>query len=85
MDGRFNAHGKRSWSVCAEHVGKKGSARRNGFCQAGNVISRASRAVSPMLEQVSGEVEVQEIEERTSDDEEEDHSVLHGIDDESQI
>ena len=69
--------------MCAEHVGKKTwSARRNGFCQAGNVISRAS---SPMHEQVSDEEDVQEIKERTSDDEEEDHCVLHGIDDESEM
>ena len=39
---------------------KKVSARRN----ASNVTSRASRSVSPMLEQVSDEEDVQEIEER---------------------
>ena len=39
-----------------------------------------ARASSPMHEQVSDEQDVQEIEERTSDDEEEDHDVLHGID-----
>ena len=33
-----------------------------------------------MLEQVSGEEEVEESEERTSDDEEQDNCVLHGID-----
>ena len=44
---------------------KKWSARRNGFGQAVNVILRASRAVSPMLEQVSGEEEVEESEEST--------------------
>ena len=49
------------------------------------MISRASRAVSPLLEQVSDEEEVQEIEESPSDDEEQDHCVLHGIDDESEI
>ena len=49
------------------------------------MISRASRAVSPMLEQVLGEEEVEESEERTSDDEEQDHWLLHGIDDESEI
>ena len=38
-----------------------------------------------MLEQVSDEEEAQEIEESTSDDEEQDHCVLHGIDDESEI
>ena len=38
-----------------------------------------------MLLQVSDEEEVQEIEESTSDDEEQDHCVLHGIDDESEI
>ena len=55
VDGRFNALRKRSWSVCGEHVGKKRNAMRKGFCQAGKVISRASRAVSPMLEQESDE------------------------------
>ena len=38
-----------------------------------------------MLKQVSDEEEVQEIEESTSDDEEQDPSVSHGIDDESEI
>ena len=38
-----------------------------------------------MLEQVSDEEEVQEIEESTSDDEEQDYCVLHGIDDEGEI
>ena len=38
-----------------------------------------------MLKQVSDEEEVQEIEESTSDDEEQDPSVLHGIQDESEI
>ena len=55
------------------------------FCQAGNVISRASRAVSPLSEHVSAEEEVQEIEESPSDGEEQDQCVLHGIDDESEI
>ena len=50
---------------------------RNGFCQAGNVISRASRAVSPRLKQVSDEEEVQETEESTSDDEEQDPCFCH--------
>ena len=58
---------------------------RNGFCHAGNVISRASRAVSPRLKQVSDEEEVQEIEESTSDDEEQDPCLLHRIDHESEI
>ena len=49
------------------------------------MISRASCAVSPMLEHVSDEVEVQEIEESPSDGEEQDQCVLHGIDDESEI
>ena len=49
------------------------------------MILRASRAVSSTQEQVFGEEEVEEIEERTSDHEEEDHCVLHGIDDESEI
>ena len=49
------------------------------------MISRASRAVSPVLEQLSDEEGVQEIEESTSDDEEQDQCVLHGIDDESEI
>ena len=49
------------------------------------MISRASRAVSPLLEQVSDEEEVQEIEESPSDDEEQDQCVLLGIDDESEI
>ena len=35
-----------------------------------------------MLEQVSDEEEVQEIEEITSVDEEQEHCVVHGIDDE---
>ena len=70
--------------VCVEYLGKKGSARRNGFRQAGNVISRASRAASPILDQVSDAEEIQEIEESTSDDEEQDPCVLHGIDDESE-
>ena len=61
---------------------KKENVRRNGFCQAGNVISRA---VSPRLEQVSDEEDVQESEESTSDDEEEDPCVLYGIADESEI
>ena len=38
-----------------------------------------------MLKQVCDDEEVQEIEESTSDDEEQDASVLHGIDDESEI
>ena len=37
-----------------------------------------------MLKQVSDEGEVQEIEESTSDDEEQDPSVLHGIDEQSE-
>ena len=37
-----------------------------------------------MLKQVSDEEEFQEIEESTSDDEEQDPSVLHGIDDQSE-
>ena len=49
------------------------------------MTSRASRAVNPMMEQVSNEEEVQEIEESTSDDDEQDHCVSHGIDDESVI
>ena len=85
MDGRFDALRTWVWSVCVEHLGKKWSARRNGFCQAGNVISRASRAVSPILGQVSDEEDVPAIEESTSDDEEQDHCVFHGIDDESEI
>ena len=66
-------------------MSKKENARRNGFCQAGNVISRASLAARPVLEQVSDEEDIQEIEESTSDDEEQDHCVLHGIADEFEI
>ena len=53
--------------VCIENLGKKENVMRNGFCQAGKVISRASRAVSPRLKQVSDEEEVQETEESMSD------------------
>ena len=49
------------------------------------MISRVSRAVSPLPEQVSDEENVDEIEESTSDDEEQDHCEVHGIDDESEI
>ena len=88
---------KNLWTGASMHFGrksgvyvlntrvKKGSARRNIFCQAGNVISRASRAVSPLLEQVSDAEEVQEIEESPSNDEEQDQCVLLWIDDESEI
>ena len=48
------------------------------------MISQASRAVSPVFEQVSDVEEVQEVKGSTSDDEEQDHCVLHGIDDESE-
>ena len=85
MDGRFDALRTWVWSVCVEHLGKKWSTRRNGFCQPGNVISRASRAVSPILGQVSDEEDVPPIEESTSDDEEQDHCVCLGIYDESEI
>ena len=85
VDGRFDALQTWVWSVCVEHLGNKWSARRNGFCQAGKVISRASRAASPILGQVSDEEDVLAIEESTSDDEEQDHCVFHGIDDESEI
>ena len=92
----FTAEGgtmKNLWTGASMHFGgesgvyvlntlKKRNARRNGFCQPDNVIS--SRAVSPMLKQVSDEGEVQEIEESTSDDEEQDPSVSHGIDDQSE-
>ena len=49
------------------------------------MILRASQAVSPILEQVSDDEAVEEFEERTFDDEEEDHCVSHLIDDESKI
>ena len=96
----FTAEGdtiKNVWTGALTHFGresgvsvlntwvKRGAPGGIDFCQAGNVISRASRAVSPLLEQVSDEEEVQEIEESPSDDEEQDHCVLHGIDDESEI
>ena len=51
MDWRFDALRTRVWGVHVEHLGKKRNAGKNGFCQAGNEISRASLPVSPMLEQ----------------------------------
>ena len=58
---------KNLWTRIWSSWVKKGIAWRNGVWQVGNVIPRVSRAVSPMLDHVSDEEDVQAIEENTSD------------------